>query len=184
MEKTCIYTIGHGNRRKDDFIALLKKYDIDYLVDVRTTPYSRFNEHFNQRNIQQSLGDCNINYVFMGDTLGGRPSDPSCYDETGKVDYNILQAKDFFKQGIVRLITANEKNIKIALMCSESNPCDCHRSKLIGRVLSEHKIKVVHIDEIANLKNQIQVINEINKGNPEVDLFGNTINFTSNKTYK
>lgn len=119
----------------------------------------------------------------MGDTLGGRPKDTTCYDNEGKVDYDVVKTKDFFINGIDRLKTAYEKNLVIAIMCSESNPCECHRSKLIGRALFTDKITLMHIDEKGKLKDQSSVINELNKGKAEFDLFGNPLNTTSRKTY-
>src|SRR5258708_34444218 len=83
----------------------------------------------------------------MGDTLGGRPSDRSCYKINGKVDYAIVRQKDFFKKGIERIRMAYEKDLRVVLLCSESRPEQCHRSKLIGSGLHQEKILVQHIDE-------------------------------------
>lgn len=183
MEKMPLYTIGHGNRTADEFLSMLQKFGIEYIIDVRSQPYSKFNPHYNQNELKFFLEKNNVRYVFMGDTLGGRPSDKSCYDEEGKVDYEIVKTKDFFVQGIDRLKTAYEKDVKVGIMCSESKPSECHRSKLIGRVLVKDKISLMHIDENGKLKDQATVINELNKGLPEVDLFGNPINTTSRKSY-
>jgi len=183
MEKKHLYTIGHGNRKPEDFLTLLKNFGIEYLIDVRSQPYSKFNSQFNQNEIKFFLERNGIKYVFMGDTIGGRPDDKSCYDIEGKVDYEIIKTKDFFLKGIERLKTAYSKNINVALMCSESKPCECHRSKLIGKVLDVDKIFVKHIDEKGKIKDQATVINELNKGLSEFDLFGNPINSTSRKAY-
>ena len=178
-----IYTIGHGNRKIDDFLLLLKNFGIEYLIDVRSLPYSKFNPQYNQNEFNFSLEENHIKYVFMGDSLGGRPKDKTCYDFEGKVDYETLKNKDFFLQGIERLKNAYTRGVKIALMCSESNPCECHRSKLIGRILDIDNIILRHIDENGKLKDQATVINELNKGLSEIDLFGNPINVTSRKSY-
>ena len=153
------YTIGHGTRKADEFLALLKKFDIKYLLDVRSRPYSRFNPHFNQKKLQEFLKENDITYVFMGDTLGGRPTDTTAYDIEGKIDYKLLQQKDYFKQGIARVKTALEKDLNIAMMCSERKPEDCHRSRLIGRVLFENGIEIRHIDENGDIKDQPTVMN-------------------------
>ena len=100
----------------------------------------------------------------MGDTLGGRPDDPSCYDIEGKISYELLKQKDFFKQGINRVKTALEKDLEIALMCSERKPVDCHRSRLIGEVLFENGIELRHIDDQGLIKDQPTVINELRGG--------------------
>ena len=184
MDKKPLYTIGHGNRNQEDFLALLKGYGIEYLIDVRSQPYSKFNPRFNQNELKFFLQKHNIKYVFMGDTIGGRPKDTSCYDNEGKVDYEKVKLKDFFLQGIDRLKTAYNKDVKVVLMCSESKPWECHRSKLIGRILNTDNIVLKHIDETGKIKDQITVINELHKGLSEYgDLFGNSINATSRKNY-
>jgi len=183
MEKKPIYTIGHGTRKSEDFLALLKEFDIEYLIDVRSQPYSKFNPHFNQNELKLFLEKNAVRYVFMGDSIGGRPKDASCYDSEGKVSYDLLKTKHFFKQGIERLKTAYNKNIKVVIMCSESKPCECHRSKLIGNVLYNDNIALCHIDENGKVKDQTTVINELNKGLSGTDLFGNSVNATSRKSY-
>ena len=183
MEKKPLYTIGHGNRKPEDFLAILKDFGIKYLIDVRSQPYSKFNPQYNQADLNYFLEHNDIKYVFMGDTIGGRPTDKSCYDSEGKVDYEIVKTKDFFLNGIERLKTAYNKDINVVIMCSESKPCECHRSKLIGRVLDLDKIVLKHIDEKGKVKDQASVINELNKGLSEFDLFGNPINATSRKKY-
>ena len=183
MEKKPLYTIGHGNRKPEDFLALLKDFGIEYLIDVRSQPYSKFNSQFNQNDLKFFLERNGIKYVFMGDTIGGRPKDTFCYDNEGKVDYEAVKTKEFFLNGIDRLKTAYNKDINVVIMCSESNPCECHRSKLIGKVLITDNIVLKHIDEKGKLKDQSTVINELNKGLSEYDLFGNPINTTSRKAY-
>ena len=185
MEKIQIYTIGHGNRKISDFIKTLKDFKIQYLIDVRSQPYSKFNPQFNQNELKHHLNNNDITYVFLGDNLGGRPADRSCYDDDGKVDYEIVKTKDFFKTGVERLKVAYQKEIQIVIMCSESKPCECHRSKLIGRYLSNEEIYLKHIDEKNKLKSQSDVINELNKGLSDTTLFPDeiSINTTSRKSY-
>ncbi|WP_240348009.1 DUF488 domain-containing protein [Longitalea arenae] len=165
-----LYTIGHGRRKSDDFLALLKEYGIEYLVDVRSQPFSRFNPQYNQNALKRFLEEHAITYVFMGDELGGRPKDASCYSH-GKIDYEKVKEKDFFKKGINRLKTAYNKNIRLAIMCSESKPGECHRARLIGRYLANDLINVHHIDESGSIKDQATVMSELYKGFPPDDLF-------------
>lgn len=183
MEKQPIYTIGHGNRTKDQFLNLLVSFGISYVVDVRSIPYSKINPAFNRSDVEGLLKSKEIKYVFLGGNLGGRPSDITCYDESGRVDYLVVQEKEFFQEGIQRLKIAYEKNLKVALMCSEMRPSDCHRSKLIGRYLSAHGVDIVHIDERGRLKSQITVINELNKGLSDNDLFDGSQTTMSRKPY-
>jgi uncharacterized protein (DUF488 family) len=172
VRKKPIYTIGHGSRKAAEFLALLKEYGIGYLIDARSVPFSKFHPQFSQNELKQYIEQNGIRYVFMGDELGGRPKDASCYRK-GMVDYEILKTKDFFKKGIERLKTAYNKELTLAIMCSERNPIECHRSRLIGRVLDGEGIVVQHIDETGKLKDQKALMSELYKGFPPGDLFGN-----------
>lgn len=183
MRDTTIYSIGHGNKDIEDFIAELKSFDIEYLLDIRSKPFSKWNPQFNQSALELELKKHEIIYVFVGDTLGGLPEDRSCYDYNGKVVYDLIKEKDFFKEGLNRLTTANDKKIRLAIMCSESKPEECHRSKLIGQELLKKEISLKHIVSTSRVKSQQAVMNELTKGKGTVDLFGNTMDFTSRKTY-
>lgn len=178
-----IYSIGHGNKSYAEFLNELRLFNIKYLVDVRSNPYSKYNPQYNRELLKSNLEAENITYVFMGENLGGLPSDRSCYVE-GKVSYDLIKEKDFFKEGLARLITADEKGINVVIMCSETKPEECHRSKLIGQELSKKNIPVQHIIDCTKAKDQATVMNELTKGKGTIDLFGNETGFTSRKTYE
>src|SRR5437879_1781638 len=108
MIKGTIYTVGYGSRTIDELVALLQRYAIEYLVDVRSQPYSSYKPEFSRDKLAERLAQVGIRYVFTGDTLGGRPADKSCY-VNGKVDYNILREKPFYQEGIARLHAALAK---------------------------------------------------------------------------
>ena len=183
MRQSSIYSIGHGNKSIEDFIKELREYSIAYVIDVRSKPYSRWNPQFNQPKLQSELEQAEITYVFMGDTLGGLPADQSCFDNEGKVVYEIVKSKAFFQDGLERLLKAHSKRINLAIMCSEAKPEECHRSKLIGRELLIHSVSVNHIVTNKKIKSQAEVMNEITKGKGEIDLFGNEVSHTSRKSY-
>ncbi|HEX9826935.1 MAG TPA: DUF488 domain-containing protein [Flavobacteriaceae bacterium] len=178
-----IYSIGHGNKKFEDFLNELNSFNVKYLIDVRTSPYSKYNPQYNLELLKNQLEAANITYLYMGDKLGGLPSDRSCYVD-GKVNYDLIKDKEFFKQGLERLIKAYEKDINVAVMCSETKPEECHRSKLIGQELLKNNISILHIIEIAKSKDQLTVMNELTKGKGTIDLFGNETSFTSRKTYE
>ena len=75
-----IFSIGHGTRPINELLDLLKKYDIAWLADVRTIPYSKFNPQYNRESLHHSLKNADIHYVYLGDSLGGLPMDPSCHN--------------------------------------------------------------------------------------------------------
>lgn len=178
MKRNAIYTIGHGNKKPEDFLAQLKFFGFEYLVDVRSQPYSKFSPHFNQKDLKAFLEQNGIKYVFMGDGLGGRPRDASCYDYQGKLDYEIVKSKMFFRNDIERLKKAYSKDIRLVLMCSEVKPSRCHRTFLIGKILSAEDIIVRHIDEKGELKDQWVLMGERSGEISDSDLFGSRINTT------
>lgn len=187
MKKSCIYSIGHGNKTVEELIRQLKLFDIHYLIDVRSVPYSKYNPQFNKEQLKAVINNSSdIIYGYMGDVIGGLPKSSDCYSD-GKVDYDKIRKKPFFIDGIKRLINANEKEYKTCVMCSENDPKMCHRSKLIGEALRDNGIIIQHICQDHNgeiiLKSQIDVINEVNNGNSIIDLFGDSQCFTSRKVY-
>lgn len=163
MSQLPIYTIGYGKREIGEFITLLKANDITYLIDVRSEPYSRHKPAFSKDALVHHLKKNGIGYVFMGDSLGGRPSDPNC-STNGKVDYEKVRQMPFFQAGIGRLQKAHQQKLPIALMCSEGKPEICHRSKLIGKTLHAQGIPLAHIDENGQLMTQEAVERRLDNG--------------------
>jgi uncharacterized protein (DUF488 family) len=139
-----IYTIGHSKHPIERFVALLQQHSIDALADVRSMPYSRFNPQFNKEKLQGSLGTAGIRYVFLGEELGARSKDVSCYDEDGRVSYASLARTALFQSGIERLLTGMQQH-RIAIMCAEREPLDCHRTILVSRELEKAGVPVTHI---------------------------------------
>jgi uncharacterized protein (DUF488 family) len=183
MNDATIYSIGHGKKDIDVFIAELQDFQIEFLLDIRSKPFSKWNPQFNQAELRCSLENNQIKYVHMGDSLGGLPSDRSCYNSDGKIVYSLVKEKEFFKAGLQRLLAANEKKINIAIMCSESKPEECHRSKLIGQELLHNDISIKHITSEGTIKSQEDVISKLTKGRATIDLFGESIDFSSRKSY-
>jgi uncharacterized protein (DUF488 family) len=139
-----IYTIGHSNHPIDRFIALLHQHDVDAVADVRSTPYSRFNPQFSKEKLQAALAAAGIRYVFLGEELGARSKDPTCYDEGGRVSYAKLASTDLFRRGLDRLL-AGMQNHRIAIMCAEREPLECHRTILVSRELERAGVPITHI---------------------------------------
>ena len=151
-----LLTIGHSNHRFDKFVHLLNDNRVATLVDVRTAPASRYNPQFNRQQLEQALPQHNIQYVFAGQYLGGRPSDPSCYksralpaegaDYLHEVDYPRVMEKPWFQKGIARLLELADEQTT-AIMCSEEDPAQCHRHHLIAlHLMQAHpEVSVRHI---------------------------------------
>ena len=143
QDRQLVFTIGHSTHSLEAFVALLKQNGVTALADVRSAPYSRFNPQFNKDALERSLKAEGIKYVFLGRELGARSDDRSCY-ESGRVQYARLARTDVFKHGIERLIRGAEEH-RVALMCAEKEPLDCHRTLLVARALDEQGVGVAHI---------------------------------------
>lgn len=138
-----VFTIGHSTHPLEVFVALLRQNDVTAIADVRSAPFSRFNPQFNKDTLADDLKANGIQYVFLGRELGARSDDRSMY-ERGRVRYARLAQSEPFKQGIVRVIQGAGEH-RIALMCAEKEPLDCHRTLLVARALDERGVEVTHI---------------------------------------
>jgi len=138
-----IHTIGHSNRKLEEFLALLVEYRITAVADVRSQPYSRVNPQFNREPLAKFLAQKGIAYRFLGKELGARTADADCY-VNGKVHYERLARTQLFQQGLTRIANGIQEH-RIALMCAEREPLACHRSILVARYLAQRGFRVVHI---------------------------------------
>jgi uncharacterized protein (DUF488 family) len=139
-----ILAIGHSNHEWGTFAALLAKYNIELLVDTRTNPVSRYAPWANAKKLKDILGQSGLDYAFMGDSLGGKPSDDSCYRADGQPDYRDIRTREFFRDGIDTLLEISDGKI-VALMCAEEDPSKCHRRLLIEPALLEKGLDIRHI---------------------------------------
>ncbi len=179
-----IYSIGHGNKPIGEFLEELAGFGIAYLVDVRSRPYSKWNPDFNQEPLRRVLKVHGIVYGFMGDALGGVPADRSFYDAEGRIEYETLKKSAVFMEGLERIYKAASQQCKTVLMCSETDPAQCHRSKLIGAaLLDRYRVSVNHIVARDRCKIQEEVMAEVTRGASVIDLFGNPVALTSKKIY-
>jgi len=145
-----IYTIGHSTHTIDRFVELLLMHEISAVCDVRSDPYSRFNPQFNREVLQKELKRNGIAYVYLGNELGPRSDDPSCY-ENGKIRYDHLATTGLFREGLARLRQGME-SYHIALMCAEKDPIMCHRTILVCRHLRADNLKIRHILEDGSIE--------------------------------
>ena len=142
--KQC-FTIGYGNYPIDQFIIFLQNISIDLIIDVRSSPYSRFNPHFNREKLEKSLILNDVDYRYMGDKIGGRYTNPCLLFPDGTVNYRKVQETEKFQEGINEVLSIISSGKKIALMCAEKEPERCHRFALIAPVLQSKGISVIHI---------------------------------------
>ncbi len=142
-----VFTIGHGTKSIDEFISLLKTYEVTRLVDVRTVPKSRHNPQFNKDILPDKLNNVRIGYIHVKE-LGGlrhakRDSVNTAWRNASFRGFADYMQTEGFRLNIERL-TELARQEKVAIMCAESVPWRCHRS-LIADALYVRGIKVKHI---------------------------------------
>jgi uncharacterized protein (DUF488 family) len=151
-----LYTIGHSSHPVDEFIRLLKEHGIRQIMDVRSIPYSRFHPQFNKAVLTQVLVANAIAYTWAGESLGGRPKDPTCYknhvipaksaDYIQEISYPDVMQRPWFVEGIQQLLEVAGQQTT-CILCAEKDPARCHRHHLIAMYLLERypDVTVWHI---------------------------------------
>ncbi len=152
-----LFTIGHSLHQVETFIALLQQHDIDYVYDVRSVPSSKYAPQFNREAIKRELGSAGIGYAFSGVGFGARQADESLYTEEGYLDFNKTACSPAFARAMEGVIKGLEQGNRIALMCTEKDPIDCHRAIMVSRAFSLKGIEVSHILADGRLQSQAEL---------------------------
>lgn len=180
LSPATILTAGYGNRGFEGFIELLKRYEVTHFVDVRSVPQSSYWEDFRRQNLERLVPEKGLKYVWMGDTLGGKPSSPSdepneagtratydgassifCKAEPNSIELQPLFDDPKFKVGLQKLVAAaSGAKRQLCLVCGCKRPHLCHRSRLIGAALLEQGVEVLHVNEREQIVTQEQVATE------------------------
>ncbi len=171
MTSNTIYTVGHSSHASEYFVSLLRRYGVNLLVDVRSTPYSQWQRHFNKEQFSLMLKAGNIDYLFLGRELGARSDDKSCYID-GQVQYALLTRTSLFQAGIECVLERSEQ-FTVALMCAEKEPLECHRSLLVGKALADKGKQLRHIHADGSLETEYEAMSRLLAlmNMPEVTLF-------------
>jgi uncharacterized protein (DUF488 family) len=150
-----LFTVGHSNHPIEHFLALLRRHGVEVVADVRSRPYSRFVPHFRKERLARLLEEDGLGYLFLGQELGGKPvrGDPP----EGQLDYGARIEEASFHGGILTLLDAVAAR-RVALLCRERDPLDCHRLHLICRYLRPFALDLRHI--LANGEVELQQATE------------------------
>lgn len=153
------YTIGHSTRSLEEFISLLKAYAIEVVVDIRAFPVSKRNPQFSRENLEGSLSQNNIEYVWSGKEFGGyrrkqeglgEKSPNLGWETEGFRIYADYMISDAFKDAANKLAgLASDK--KLSYMCAEKFYWRCHRRLLSDYLLSQGH-EVWHIVDSTTLR--------------------------------
>jgi uncharacterized protein (DUF488 family) len=152
----CIYTIGHSNRSLEDFLALLKEFDIQALADIRSQPGSRKFPHFNLENLETVLPGHGVRYIWLP-KLGGRRRTRKGFQSPnmgltspGFRSYADYMGEEEFRQGVVELLSVASES-RTAYMCAEALYWQCHR-RLLSDYLVAQGVVVLHMLGPKNLQ--------------------------------
>jgi len=148
-QEPTIFTIGHSNHALDAFLVLLNRHGVTAVADVRSQPYGRL-EHFNREYLAAELKAAGIEYIFLGRELGARREESECYQDN-QAPYEKIAMLPAFQEGLSQLIQ-NARKHRLAIMCAEKEPLDCHRTILICRNLRGRGLRIGHILADGNLE--------------------------------
>lgn len=140
-----VFTIGHSNYSIDRLIEMLRHFNINCVVDIRGTPYSKYNVQFDKEAIRYSLTKAGFIYIYMAKELAAKRLNKISYNNEGYADFEKVIHEHDFKKGIERLKDGCRKGYKIAILGAMQDPIRCHRSILVGRALREYGFNVEHI---------------------------------------
>ena len=157
-----VYTIGHSNRKLEEFIYLLRSAKLNRLVDVRAYPNSRRHPQYESTRLRSALANNGINYVWKGQWLGGfrreRPGSPhrALTSASLRAYADYMQTTGFHTAVKELMVLAD--TARLALMCAEKDPLRCHRS-MIADYLNVIGVRVFHlIDEEKGIQHRLSAL--------------------------
>ena len=178
-----IYTIGHSNYTMERLIDMLEYYNINCVVDIRGTPYSKYNIQFDKETIRYTLTNAGFVYIYMGKELAAKRIRKNSYNNEGYSNFEEVIKEEEFKRGVERLKNGCEKGYKIILLGAMQDPIRCHRSILVGRELVKNDFDVKHILDDYSIVTQDDIeemlLNKYFSNRNQItieDLTGNSLN--------
>ncbi|SHJ79946.1 DUF488 domain-containing protein [Paramaledivibacter caminithermalis] len=155
-----LYTIGHSNLTTENFLKLLRKYGVNCVVDVRSTPYSKFTPQFNEIELKNFLNQNGVYYIGMGREFGARRNSKNLYTMDGYLDFEKVKKDADFILGVNRIKKGVKKGYHIAFMCTEKNAIDCHRNILVAKYFYDLGYDIKNINHNGDYISQ-EEINEL-----------------------
>lgn len=161
MKKLDIYTLGHSNYSMERLIDMLNHFHINCVVDIRGTPYSKYNVHFDKEVIQYTLRKAGFTYLYMAEEFAAKRPNKVSYNVEGYSDFEKVVQEEEFKRGVERITNGLNKGYKIVLLGAMQDPIRCHRSILVGRELEKLNFNVIHILDDYSTENQKYIDNRV-----------------------
>lgn len=156
-----VFTIGYTSFGLEKFVEVLKKYKINCLIDVRSTPKSSYYKDFDDVNLLPYLKNYGILYRNYKREFGARQENQSFYNDKGYLDFEVFAKSRQFNEGIEKIKKAQDMGYIVCLMCAEKDPINCHRTILIARNLDKQGFEVKHILATEDLCGQNEIDNRL-----------------------
>ena len=150
---TIVYTVGHSNRSLEELLRLIKHKEIELVIDVRRFPGSRKFPWFSRENLELELRRAGIEYLWLGDRLGGfrrfgvdveDTGGATCFVSPSFRAYALYVTTNPDAWEAVLRVEELARSKRTALLCRERLPWRCHR-KILSDVLVLHGFTVYHI---------------------------------------
>ena len=161
-----ILTVGHSNMALREFVDLVAGKGVDILVDTRSNPYSRWVPHFARESLRDAAREAPFEYRYMGDSLGGKPSNRKFHRRDGTIDYEAIAREPFYLAGIDRVLDL-AKERAVCLLCTEEDPIHCHRRLLVGETLREQGATLQHLRKRGLFEDEESVQKRYLRKNPK-----------------
>lgn len=140
-----IYALGHSNYSFEKFITIIKEYNLNCIVDIRSIPYSKYNVQYNKEDFSKRLKELGYTYIYMADQFGVKRDDKSSYNSEGYADFDKVRLEKSFRRGVERLKDGCKKGYRIVLLGAVQEPIRCPRAILVGRELEKEGFDVRYI---------------------------------------
>jgi uncharacterized protein (DUF488 family) len=154
------FTIGHSTRSIADFSGLLRRADIQLIVDVRTVPRSRTNPQYNGDALPETLSGFGISYEHIA-ALGGLrarskqipPTRNAFWTNQSFHNYADHALSEDFHAGLARLRRLGHRK-RCAVMCAEAVWWRCHRRIIADYLINEGEtvFHILGIDRVETAK--------------------------------
>ena len=171
-----LYTIGYSAFPLSSFLATLKHYSINAVIDVRSQPYSRHFPDFNRETLAATLKGERIRYRNYAREFGARQTNPAWFPD-GYLDFGLFAKSARFREGVQTIVDSMAAGYTFCLMCAEKDPIDCHRSILITRAFAQAGIPIAHIHADGSIESQSELeqrlLDKYFPGRAQTSLFSN-----------
>lgn len=153
MNNKTLYSIGYANKSLATFLKCLVDNNINCIIDVRSSPYSKQYPNFNKENLANFLKENNILYMNFNREFGARRIEDNVYSKVRTYDNKTIEVVIFekvwetidFQKGFNRVVEGIEKGFNICFMCSEKYPYECHRGLMVSEYFYKRGYDIMHI---------------------------------------